>query len=91
MAHCLQCSALWSVHSSAQLSQTSAHIWHTAVANSLSRAMYDEAMRQICAQSMSSAMQRAIILTSFSRKHEAKQKSHASAQASHASMHAWCS
>jgi hypothetical protein len=85
-AHSWQCAIGCLPHSSAQLSQTSAHIWHTAIANSLPRAMYDAASRQMDAQSMSSAMHCAIALTSCSCKQDAAQRSHASAQALHASM-----
>jgi hypothetical protein len=48
--------------------------------------MYAVASRQISAQSMSSAMQRAIFWTSFSRRQEEAQWLHATAQALQASM-----
>jgi len=60
-------------HSSPQVSQISAHIWQNAEANSLPRAMYEAASLQICAQSMSKAMQRAIALTSRSWRQDATQ------------------
>lgn len=47
------------------------------------------AVRQIAAQSISRAMQRAIILTSATCKHAVEQRSHASAHALHASRQAW--
>jgi hypothetical protein len=53
--------------------------------------MYAAARRHIWAQSMSVAMQRAIILTSCSFKQDAAQKSHASAQELQASIQeAYC-
>lgn len=62
----------WSIEC---LSHSSAHIWQTdaqtrqkSFALSLSRDMAAEARWQIAAQSMSSAMQRAIIFTSSSSK-----------------------
>jgi hypothetical protein len=49
--------------------------------------MYAAATRQISAQSISSAMQRAILFTSLSRKHEAAQWLQASAHELQASIH----
>jgi hypothetical protein len=60
---------------------------------SLARAMAAAASAQICAQSISIAMQRAIILTSGSCRQDAAQWLHAIAQALQASMQAlnfWC-
>tara|TARA_R110001599_G_scaffold159052_2_gene346315 strand:- start:125585 stop:125767 length:183 start_codon:yes stop_codon:yes gene_type:complete len=58
----------------------SAQTLQTAVANSLPRPINPAAVRQISAQSMSEAIQRAIIFTSGSCKHEAAQWSQAVAQ-----------
>jgi hypothetical protein len=57
------------------------------VAASLPRAMNPAATRHSWAQSISSAMQRAIIFGSSSRKHAAAHMSHAFAQSLQASTH----
>jgi hypothetical protein len=64
----------------------SAQSLQIAVAYSLSLAMAAAANWQIAAQSMSRAMQRAIVLTSLSFRHEAAQWLHATAQLLQASM-----
>jgi len=80
-------------HSSPQVWQTSAHALQIVLAFSLPRAIAGAATAQIWAQSMSSAIHRAIIFTSGSCRHEAAQWLHAMAQALQASMQAawtWC-
>jgi hypothetical protein len=78
-------------HWSPQAWQMSAQRWQIALAFSLSRAIKLAARRHIWAQSISVAMQRAIIFTSCSCKQDAAQKSQASAQALQASIHdAYC-
>ena len=60
-----------------------------ATLNSLFLAIAAAASWQIAAQSMSSAMHRAIIFTLSSFKHEVAQLLHATVQSLHASMHVW--
>lgn len=83
----------WSIwcwpHSSAQALQISTQRRQKACAWSLPRAIKEAATRQICAQSMSRAIQRAIAFTSSSLRHAAEQKSQASAQVLQASMQLW--
>jgi hypothetical protein len=81
--------ALWCSHSVAQASQASAQVSQIEPARSLPRAMQAAARRQISAQSMSSFMQRAMLCTSFSAKHDVAQWSQAVAQALQASMQDW--
>lgn len=73
-------------HSAAQASHTEAQTPHIAAACSEPRAISPTAVRHAAAQSMSSAMQRAIACTSGSRRQALAQWSHASAQALQASM-----
>lgn len=88
LAHNWQCCASCFAHSLAQASQSSAHIAQTLLEFALLRDMTEAAKEQACAQSISSAMQRAIILTSDSCKHEAAQSLQATKQALHASIQA---
>jgi hypothetical protein len=67
-------------HSSPHAWQMSAQAVHSSRAFSLPRAIAAAARAQISAQSMSSAMQRAIILTSFSCRQALAQWLHAAAQ-----------
>jgi hypothetical protein len=65
-AHSWQCCMRCRAHSSPQASQIVAHVAQIWEANSLRRAIAADASWQIAAQSMSRAMQRAIIFTSSS-------------------------
>lgn len=86
-AHSWQC-AIWCLaHSSPQASQIVAHTPQMAALHSLCRAIAAAASWQIAAQSMSSAMHRAIIFTLSSFRHAAAQLLHTTAQSLHASMH----
>lgn len=80
-AHCRQCSMCWCrSHSCAHNSQICAQKAQKTLALSLARLMADAATSQAWAQSMSSAMQRAIILTSCSCRQDAAQWLQLSAQ-----------
>jgi cobalamin biosynthesis Mg chelatase CobN len=76
-------------HSSPQAPHASAHSAHRASACSLPRAIKAAAVLHRAAQSMSSAMQRAMALTSGSRRQEAAQVLQAAAQRLQASMQSW--
>jgi hypothetical protein len=78
-------------HSAAHSSQTSAQSEQICGASSLPRPIQAAATRQICAQSVSTAMQRAIAFGSSSFRHIEAQCSHASAQALQASIQDLCS
>jgi hypothetical protein len=86
-AHSWQCAILCVAHSSPQASQMVAQTRQIAALYSLSLDIAAAASWQMAAQSMSSAMHRAIIFTSSSLKHDAAQLLHATAQSLHASMH----
>ena len=73
-------------HSLAQALQASAQNLHISPASSLLPAMSATAVEQTCAQSMSSAMQRVIILTSGSWRQDAAQCWQATTQALQAAM-----
>jgi hypothetical protein len=90
-AHCWQWSMSCLAHSKAQASQTSAHSRHAAGAWSLPPAMKAAAKWQICAQSVSSPMHRAMAFTSGSCRQQAAQWLQATAQAWQAAMHSWYS
>ena len=75
-------------HSSPHALEISAQSLQTCAVNSLLRAMKPAASRQNAAQSMSSAMHRAIVCALVSFSHETAQWSQASAHALQASMQA---
>lgn len=85
-AHSWQWGCWCLAHSSPQASQICAHVPQTDFANVLPRAMKPAAIRQTAAQSISKAMQFAIIFTSSSCRQAVAQWSQASAHALQASM-----
>jgi hypothetical protein len=87
-AHSWQCVIGCFAHSSAHDWPMSAHKAQMAWLCSLPRDMAEAASAQTWAQSMSSAMQRTIILTSVSWRHEAIQRLQATAHALQASIQA---
>jgi hypothetical protein len=88
VAHCWQWPISCFAHSSPQDLQILAHSAQIALACSLPRAIAAAANAQMAAQSMSSAMQRAIFFTSGSCKQAIEQELHAIAHALQASMQA---